>query len=185
MFVCVWPYLLVCLWACVYVTDLMIWRATQADRDGICCMRGGLHCFCQLRCCKNAHTCTNTRIPHKMPQIQTHAHTHTVCKLHCLWLFKATPGLFLSICGDRMTILPPTTWAEPCQTTPAQEHHTRSATEICCFSTEKQHEPCLSNWQQSSQQNKQALLRQTQWHICLAEPMPLCVINAAMHGVKF
>ena len=55
-----------------------------------------------------------------------HARTHSM-QTTLPVAFQMPPGLFLSICGDRMTILPPTSRAEPCRTTHIQEHRTRSS----------------------------------------------------------
>lgn len=168
----------------------MIWRATQADRDGICCMTAGLHCFCQLHCFARVHTHIRTHTEmlecHKTMPRTKNTCTHTDSMQTTLPVaFQLPPGFFLSICGDRMTILPPTTWAESRRTTHMQEHYTRSSTEICRFPAEKQHESCLSNWQDSRRQNKQALLQSTQWHSNLAAPMPFCIINTEKHQVMF
>lgn len=82
------------------------------------------------------------------------------------------PGLFLSICGDRMTIRPPATQTELCWNTHtcAQTHaRRRSSTEICRLPPEKQRVSCLSNWHHSRRQNKQALLHGL---LYLAAPLP-------------
>lgn len=157
--VCVYLYVCVSVW-------LIWWFGGQPKQTGMAFVawEGGCTASVSYTVVAHTHACTQILEYYiQMPHAQTHA--HTVCRLHCLWLFRCPPRLFLSICGDRMTTLPPTTWAEPCGTTHIQEHHTRSSTETRRFPAEKQHESCLSNWQHSSQPNKQAVLQWTQWHI--------------------
>lgn len=147
----------------------MIWRATQADRDGICCMRGGLHCFCQLHSRERIHTHRFWNGTHK--HIFTYTHTQYV---NYMWLvaFQMPPGPFLSICGDRMTILPPTSWPELSWTAHRHTHiHTRTLFQKLYRNLPLPHwkSAWILYWQHSRQQNKQAPL---QWYIYLTTPMP-------------
>lgn len=158
--VCVYVYVCVSVW-------LIWWFGGQPKQTGMAFVAWEGGCTASVSYTVVAHTHTYTQILEyhtQMPLTQTHAHTHSM-QTTLPVAFQMPPGLFLSICGDRMTTLPPTTWAEPCRTTHIQEHHTRGSTETRRFPAEKQHESCLSNWQHSSQTNKQAVLRWTQWHI--------------------
>lgn len=80
----------------------MIWRATQTDRDDICCIRGGLRR-------KQSTRTHHAKISHQDARTCTHSVKTTLPVAP-----RMPPGFFLSICGDRMTIRPPTTRTEPC-----------------------------------------------------------------------
>lgn len=115
---------LVCVSMCRCATDLLIWRPTRADRDGICCMRGG--------CCAASvsYTLMNTRARRKPRASATHingAHscthgTHTAHKLHCPRLFRCPPWAF-----------PVHLWRQndhsaPCNPSSAARNHTHTGT---------------------------------------------------------
>lgn len=125
----------------------MIWRATQTDRDDICCIRGGL---------RRKHPHQSTRI------LQAKLSHQDACT--CAHSVKTTspvapqmpPGFFCPSVVTEWPVGP----RQPEQN-PAEMHthrRRRSSAEICCLPPEKQHGSCLSNWNHSRQQNKQALL---------------------------
>lgn len=188
LYECTCAGLCVCVSMCRCATDLLIWRPTRADRDGICCMRGGAALLLSATLLwTHAHGEKRAQVPHtSTPHTPAHAaHTQHTNYIAC-GFSDAPPGLFLSICGDRMTILPPATRAVPRGTTHIQEHRGGSSAEVCRFPAEKkQHESCLSNWQNSRQQNKRGLLHNTQRHIYFVTPLPFCIINVGAHRVNF
>lgn len=140
----------------------MIWRATQTDRDDICCRRGGLGC-------KHPHQ--STRMLHaKISHQDACTCAHTV-KTTSPVAPQMPPGVFsVHLWWQNDHSAPDNPNRTPLKH--RQTHRRRRSTaESCRLPPEKQRGACLSNWKHSRQQNKRASLHPV-LYLCTFAPPP-------------